>query len=140
MRRPNSERNSAPSAFTGPRVSKAMGTNTWLQATMHIWQSCEQQPAQLQNLPRLLSATSMMQHIPDISIAPFQVHYYLEALLTQHGYCVGVSRRSATGNPRVKDLPKVLAWRPERDSNPRPFERKATNLPMSHHAPRYIVL
>src|SRR6218665_2365472 len=33
-----------------------------LQATMHIWQSCEQQPAQLQNLPRLLSATSMMQH------------------------------------------------------------------------------
>src|SRR6218665_2892207 len=30
MRRPNSERNSAPSAFTGPRFSKAMGTNTWV--------------------------------------------------------------------------------------------------------------
>src|SRR6218665_751252 len=30
MRHPNSERNSAPSAFTGPRVSKAMGTNTWV--------------------------------------------------------------------------------------------------------------
>src|SRR6218665_10210 len=30
MRRPNSERNSAPSAFTGPRVSKAMGKNTWV--------------------------------------------------------------------------------------------------------------
>src|SRR6218665_2058819 len=30
MRRPNSKRNSAPSAFTGPRVSKAMGTNTWV--------------------------------------------------------------------------------------------------------------
>src|SRR6218665_618135 len=30
MRRPNSERNCAPSAFTGPRVSKAMGTNTWV--------------------------------------------------------------------------------------------------------------
>jgi len=28
MRRPSSERNCAPSAFTGPRVSKAMGTNT----------------------------------------------------------------------------------------------------------------
>src|SRR6218665_1414800 len=27
-RRSNSERNSAPSAFIGPRVSKAMGTNT----------------------------------------------------------------------------------------------------------------
>src|SRR6218665_3967785 len=30
MQRPNSERNSAASAFTGPRVSKAMGTNTWV--------------------------------------------------------------------------------------------------------------
>src|SRR6218665_425912 len=30
MRRPNSERNSAPSAFTGQRVSKAKGTNTWV--------------------------------------------------------------------------------------------------------------
>ena len=30
-----------------------------------------------------------------ISILPFQVHYYSEALPTQHGYCIGVSRRSA---------------------------------------------
>src|SRR6218665_2417609 len=30
MRRSNSKRNSAPSAFTGPRVSKAMCTNTWV--------------------------------------------------------------------------------------------------------------
>src|SRR6218665_925501 len=30
MRHPNSERNSTLSAFTGPRVSKAMGTNTWV--------------------------------------------------------------------------------------------------------------
>jgi len=29
---------------------------------------------------------------------PLQVPYYSEALLTQHGYCVGVSHRSATGN------------------------------------------
>jgi len=29
---------------------------------------------------------------------------------------------------RVKDLPKVPTWRPERDSNPRPFGRKAMNL------------
>ena len=36
--------------------------------------------------------------IHDISIAPLQVHHYPEALPTQHGYCVGVSRRSATGN------------------------------------------
>src|SRR6218665_5756 len=30
-----------------------------------------------------------------ISIAPLQVLYYSEALPTQHGYCMGVSRRSA---------------------------------------------
>src|SRR6218665_748217 len=36
--------------------------------------------------------------IQAIFIAPFQVHYYSEVLSTQHGYCVGVSRRSATGN------------------------------------------
>src|SRR6218665_2734749 len=35
-----------------------------------------------------------------------------------------------------KDLPKVPMWRLERDWNPRPFERKASNLPMSHHAPQ----
>ena len=36
--------------------------------------------------------------IEAISIAPLQVHYYPEALPTQQGYCVGVSRRSVTGN------------------------------------------
>src|SRR6218665_2655028 len=36
---------------------------------------------------------------------------------------------------RVKDWPNVPTWRLERDSNPRPFGRNATNLPMSHHAP-----
>jgi len=29
------------------------------------------------------------------TIAPLQVNYYSLALPTQHGYCVGVSRRSA---------------------------------------------
>ena len=32
------------------------------------------------------------------SIAPIHVHYYSEALHIQHGYCVGISHRSATGN------------------------------------------
>ena|SRR6218665_216564 len=36
---------------------------------------------------------------------------------------------------RAKDSPKVPAWRLERDSDPQPFRRKATNLPMSHHVP-----
>jgi len=39
--------------------------------------------------------------IPDISIAFLQVHYYSEALPTQHRYCAGDSCRSATGNCRL---------------------------------------
>src|SRR6218665_306722 len=37
---------------------------------------------------------------------------------------------------RVKDLPKGPTWRLERDSNPRPFGRKVSNLRMSHYAPQ----
>src|SRR6218665_637458 len=73
--------------------------------------------------------------IQAISIALLQVHYYSEALATQHGYCRSVTLKLHR-QLRVKDLPKVPTWRLERDSNPRPFGRKATNLPMSHHAPR----
>src|SRR6218665_16319 len=46
--------------------------------------------------------------IPDISIALLQVHYYSEALPTQHGYCAGVSRRSATGNCSIRTCPRSL--------------------------------
>ena len=35
----------------------------------------------------------------------------------------------------VKDLPNFPTWWPERDSNPRYFGLKASNLPMRHHAP-----
>src|SRR6218665_794279 len=38
---------------------------------------------------------------------------------------------------RVKDLPKVLTWRIEWDSNPRPYGRKALTLPMRHHIPQF---
>src|SRR6218665_586327 len=40
---------------------------------------------------------------------------------------------------RVKDLPNVPTWPLERDSNPRPFGQKATNLAMGHHVPRSLV-
>ena len=56
--------------------------------------------------------------IQAISIAPLQVHYYSEALLTQQLW--------------VKDLPKVATWRLEWESNPWPFGRKASTLPVSH--------
>ena len=36
----------------------------------------------------------------------------------------------------VKDLYKVSTWRLKRDSNPRPFGRKTSNIPMGHHAPQ----
>jgi len=42
--------------------------------------------------------TAIHLFIQAISIAPPQVHYYSEALPTQHGYCVAVSRRNVTGN------------------------------------------
>ena len=35
---------------------------------------------------------SIHSFIQAISIAPLQVHYYSEALPTQHGYCVRASR------------------------------------------------
>src|SRR6218665_1842349 len=46
--------------------------------------------------------------IQTISIAPLQVHYYSEALPTQHGYCAGVSRRSTTGNCELRTCPRSL--------------------------------
>ena len=46
--------------------------------------------------------------IQAISIAPLQVHYYSEALPTQHGYCVGVSCWSATGKCELRTCPRYL--------------------------------
>jgi len=43
------------------------------------------------------------------------------------------------GQLRVMDFPKVPMWLLERDSNLRPFGRKVTNLPMSHHSPYMFV-
>src|SRR6218665_1547944 len=40
---------------------------------------------------------------------------------------------------RVKDLSHVTKWRLERDSNPRPFRPKASNLPMSHHVSHVVI-
>jgi len=52
-----------------------------------------------------------------ISIAPLQVHYYSEALPTQHGYCVRVSRWSAndscewrTTNEPPRPMQLFISW------------------------------
>src|SRR6218665_1177988 len=67
-----------------------------------------------------------------ISIAPLQVHYYSEALPTEHGYFIGVSCRNATISCELRTCPRSLHGS---RSNPRSFERKVLNLPMSLHAP-----
>src|SRR6218665_1455947 len=46
--------------------------------------------------------------IQTISIAPLQVRYYSEEIPTQHGYCAGVSRRSATHNRELRTCPRSL--------------------------------
>src|SRR6218665_2507519 len=51
----------------------------------------------------------------------------LRALPIQHGYCIGVSRRSTTGNCK--------GWL-ERDLNPRPSGQQISTLTMSHLAPQ----
>src|SRR6218665_1707699 len=48
------------------------------------------------------SFISFHSFIQTISIALLQVHYYPEALPTQHIYCIVVSRRSATGNCELR--------------------------------------
>jgi len=74
--------------------------------------------------------------IQAISIASLTVLCCSEALPTQHGYCLGISRLSATGNFVIKLL-KVLTctWRLERESNLWLFGRKASTLPKRRHAP-----
>src|SRR6218665_1122218 len=51
-----------PQHLQAQEFLKQCGHTHGLLTTVHIFQTCEPQPAQLQNLLRLLSATSMMQH------------------------------------------------------------------------------
>src|SRR6218665_3653877 len=55
------------------------------------------------------SAVCFVPFIQTISIVPLQVHFYSEALPTQHGYCAGVSRQSATGKGcELRTCPRSL--------------------------------
>jgi len=65
-------------------------------------------------------------------IAPLQVHYYTEALPTQHWYCVGVSSQSTRGKCEWSTWQRSLGYVAARA---RPLGRKVSNQPMSHHAP-----
>ena len=63
------------------------------------------------------------------------IHFYSASLSMNHSevrlhhsYCVGVNPPKRYGQLRLKDLPEVLTWRLEWDSNMRPSGRKAQNL------------
>src|SRR6218665_3671642 len=70
------------------------------------------------------------------------IHFYSASHIMEHfrstPNCIAVYTLKRYRQLRVKDLCKVPTWRLERDSNPRPFGRKATNLPMSHNTPFLI--
>ena len=55
-------------------------------------------------------------------------------------YCVGVYTLKRNRQLWVKDLPKIPTWRLKWDSNLRPSGGKATNLPLSHHAPQFFLI
>ena len=50
--------------------------------------------------------------------------------------CVGVSSRSATGNYKWRTCPRFLYVASRAGFEPTTLRTKATNLPMSHHAPQ----
>ena len=96
------------------------------QAKLHI---------QLAIIQQLMHEASFHSFIQSISIVPLQVHYYSEALPTQHGYCAGVLTLRRHRQLLVKDLPKVCTWQLERDTSPRPSGWKVSTQPMRHHVP-----
>ena len=69
-----------------------------------------------------------------ISIAPLQVHYYSEALPTHCSTDIVLEFHAeapqTTASEGLAQGSYMAAI--ERDSNPRPCGRKASNLPMSH--------
>ena len=73
--------------------------------------------------------------IQAISIAPLQVHYYIEALLTKHGYCAGNSCLSATGNCewRIAQGPFVAARAGVEPMTLRTKGVDSTNAPHTPH-------
>src|SRR6218665_2722654 len=73
--------------------------------------------------------------VPDISIAPLQVHYCSEVLPTT----ARILCRSYHAEALQTTVGEGLAQGPyvEWDSNLRPSGPKAPNLPLSHHAPQF---
>src|SRR6218665_156541 len=86
---------------------------------------------------RFLESAYFNSFIQVVSIAPLQVHYYSEALPTQHEYCVEVSRRKpqATASEGLAQGPYVAARAGFKPATIRTKGVKSTNGP-----PRPIIM
>ena len=73
--------------------------------------------------------------IQTISIAPLQIHYCSEALPTQHGYCAGISRQSATGNCEWRLCPRSLHWGYSGSQTHDPSDERCQLYQCATHAP-----
>jgi len=73
-----------------------------------------------------------------IFIAPIQVHYYSEALPTEHGYCARISRRSATGNCEWRTIPGSLRGGYSGSRNRDSSDERRRLDQCATHAPHYI--
>src|SRR6218665_3848655 len=76
--------------------------------------------------------------ILDISIAPLPVHYYTQRRSRlHHSHCAfNLTRQNTTALP----VKKVLTWRLEWGLNMLPSGRKASNIPLSYHAPHEMFM
>jgi|SRR6218665_13931 len=116
--------------------------------------SCRQLKRKLATAANRLSHPRL-ENLQKMSKGPSDLSAYRFHLFNHSGYIYSASSsslllRSAPDTARVlcwsftpkrhrqlqaKDLPTVSMWRLKRDSNPRPFGRKASNLSISHHVP-----
>ena len=77
--------------------------------------------------------------IQTISTVPLQVHYYSEALPTQHGYCARVSRRSATGNCELRTCPRSLRGGYSGSRTHDPSDERRRLYQCATHAPQSCI-
>ena len=71
--------------------------------------------------------------IQDIFLAPLQVHSTTQRRSRHSTNAVSKFHAKAPQTTASEGLVQESTWRSERDSNSRPFGRKSTTLPMSHH-------
>src|SRR6218665_1473670 len=100
----------------------------WLERLLRLMRLCERERTNRDSLPKKIIHSG---YFYSASSRPLLIRGFSD---TSRILCRSFTPKSHR-QLRVKDLPKAPTWRLERDLNPRPFRRKATNLSMSNHAP-----